>query len=168
VFSLSNLFFKLGFVATGLLFGKRRPLLYSTRHSLGLNSTPDTTRSFIRSRRPGSRLDRRSIASPTSTTTVIQSYTPDGCLRNLRAGLPAHAYRLRFRVISQSWTLRAQSELPGVTMVGLPGSQVLRSWLCSLQWFLRENQHNLPIVGTGPTRAFLRPKTPSLFAASTS
>ena len=94
------------------------------------NSTPDTTRSFIRSRRPGSRLDRRSIASPTSTTTVIQSYTPDGCLRNLREGLPAHAYRLRFRVISQSWTLRAQSELPGVTLVGLPGSQVLRSWLC--------------------------------------
>jgi len=30
----------------------------------------------------------------------------------------------------------------------LPGSQVLRSWLCFLQWFLIENRYNLPIVGT--------------------
>ena len=108
--------------------------------------------------RPGSRLDRRSIASPTSTTTAVQSHTPDGCLRNLCAGLPVHAYRLRFRMVSQSWTLRAQSELPGVCATffrgRLPGSQVLRSWLCSLQWFLIENRHNLPIVGT---------ETPGLF-----
>jgi len=44
----------------------------------------------------------------------------------------------------------------------LPGSQVLRSWLCLLQWFLIENRHNLPIVGTEAPGLFHGPRHPSL------
>ena len=48
----------------------------------------------------------------------------------------------------------------------LPGSQVLRSWLCLLQWFLIENRHNLPIVGTETPGLFHGPGHPLPFAIS--
>jgi len=116
--------------------------------------------------RPGSRLDRRSIASPTSTTTAVQSHTPDGCLRNLCAGLPVHAYRLPFRMVSQSWTLRAQSELPGVCdlLSKAPSGQ---SGLTQLALFTTMVSHREPAQPShrrdGNARAFSRPRAPPPF-----
>jgi len=72
-------------------------------------------------------------------------------------------------MISQSWTLRAQSELPGMAFLQmrLPGSQVLRSWLCWLQWFLIENRYNLPIVGMETPGLFHGPSTLPFAISST-
>ena len=149
VFSLSN------FCLQNWVRSAETPFFYSKNGTSKRHTPQPWARHWLlakTSSRPGSRLDRRSIAFAYETHNCDRA--PLGTDVNQRINLPVDDSWLLVPACSQSWTLAAQSELPSAssslfTGPHAPGSQVLRRWLCWLQWFLSEYQHNLPIPGTG-------------------